>query len=163
MARPNVTHGDSLQRTARDLEELDEIAEELQEQGVPRLVELAQRLHEVSQSLKRHFPPEEALMTTGEAMQALGVRSVNTIKKWAREGLLDGYARGSRILVTRESVTRMLASPTVAQQRDYERRLSDALAPFDLGDEHLGLPTNWIGRKPWESNAEHPAPSGGPA
>src|SRR5260221_2563703 len=60
------------------------------------------------------------VMTTGEAAALLGVRSVFTIKRWAREGILDGFRRGCRILVTRDSVERLLHSPTVALERTVE-------------------------------------------
>ena len=42
-------------------------------------------------------------MTTGEAAEALGIRSVNTIKRWAGEGLLEGFRRVARR--TREQAT----------------------------------------------------------
>jgi excisionase family DNA binding protein len=88
------------------------------------------------------------VLTTGEAATLLGVRSVFTIKRWARDGLLEGFRRGGRILVTRASVDRMLRNPNLAEQHAAEADL----ASMDVGDEpvpHL----SWSGRKPWEADA----------
>jgi excisionase family DNA binding protein len=87
-------------------------------------------------------------MTTGEAAALLGVASVNTIKRWARQGLLEGYQRGGRVLVSRRSVERMLGAPALAAERAHEQELDEALAPFDT-DERPLPPLRWSGRKPW--------------
>src|SRR5581483_656475 len=73
----------------------------------------------------------------------------------AREGLLEGFRRGGRVLVTRRSVEQLLRTPTVAAQQAYERELGEVLDAFDPGERplpELGLTT--AGRKPWESS-EH--------
>lgn len=95
------------------------------------------------------------LMTTGEAAKLLGIRSVNTIKRWAADGILVGFRRGGRVLVSRESVERLRDTEPIAEERDFEERLDAALAPFDMGD----MPTPetgaaWEGRKPWETSVE---------
>lgn len=98
-----------------------------------------------------------ALISTGEAAQLLSVRSVNTIKRWAREGLLEGFQRGGRVLVSRRSVERLLTSPPLAQQRAVEQRLSADLSGFGA-DEPPDEPLDaaWQGRKLWEQPT--PAP-----
>lgn len=68
----------------------------------------------------------EDLLTTGQAAALLGVRSVNTIKHWAKSGTLDGYRRGGRIVVSRESVSRLLGSQSLAEEN---RRRADEKSP----------------------------------
>lgn len=49
------------------------------------------------------------LFTTGQAAKALGVKSVNTVKNWVRRGTLTGFRRGSRTLISRESIADLQA------------------------------------------------------
>ena len=82
---------------------LESLAENLTERDE---MDLAQKVRSLIAEL-RDGPvadPTGGVMTTGEAARFLGVRSVFTIKRWAREGILDGYQRGGRILISRESV-----------------------------------------------------------
>jgi excisionase family DNA binding protein len=93
------------------------------------------------------------VVTTGEAAKLLGIRSVNTVKRWVNDGLLNGLRLGSRVMVTRESVERLLESAVPERQRVWEEGLAEALAPFDAGDEQLApSAATSRGRKPWESN-----------
>jgi excisionase family DNA binding protein len=129
---------------------LDTVAERLRAEGRP---DLAQEVLVAAAALRDDSaaaPPTD-LLTTGDAARLLGIHSLNTIKRWAREGILDGYRRGGRVLVSRASVERLTSSPTLAEQRAYERRLDEALVPFDIGDEELP-PTSAtaVGRKPWD-------------
>jgi excisionase family DNA binding protein len=139
-----------MQNTER-IRELDSVAEEIRLLGAP---ELAEKVRQVADDLRQaDQPAPQDLLTTGEAAELLGVQSINTIKHWVQEGLLDGYRRGGRILVTRASVQRMADAPAVAEQRAFERDLADALAPFEsLPDEHLPTTATWEGRKPWEQH-----------
>lgn len=50
---------------------------------------------------------DDGLLTTGNAAERLGV-SVSTVKRWAERGTLKGVNTGTRWLVTRESVERIL-------------------------------------------------------
>ena len=72
------------------------------------------------------------LMTTRQAAVALGVGSVNTIKRWVREGRLEGHPRGGRTLVSRRSVEAMREA-RVAGEEDYERAIMDTLAEIEGG------------------------------
>ena len=100
-------------------EKLKTLSGELQERGVPDLArKVDELLSIVHQQTEQGQHEQGALMTTGEAARALGVRSINTIKRWAVEGLLDGVRRGGRLMVLAESVGRVKNSPTVARQKE---------------------------------------------
>jgi excisionase family DNA binding protein len=126
---------------------LEALRQRLEELGQ---AELAAEAAAIGASLRGRgaVAPRGGVMTTGEAAELLGVSSVNTIKRWAREGRLEGYQRGGRVMVSRASVERMLDAPAVAAERAYERELDEALAPFDAAERPLP-PTRWSGRKPW--------------
>ena len=118
--------------------------------------ELVEKVSDVIAELRPERPqPVGDLLSTGEAAAMLGVRSINTIKRWAGDGLLEGYRVGGRIKVTRSSVEALLKSPIAERQRTYEAELAAALDPFDAGDEPLP-PTGHAheGRKPWDT-AQH--------
>jgi excisionase family DNA binding protein len=134
------------------IERLEFVAARLRERGAPDLAdEVRQVIGQLSDGDVAAAAGEPDLLTTGEAAALLGVRSINTIKKWAIDGLLDGYRRGRRIKVTRASVERMRSHPTVAAERARTADEEAAWAPFDAGDSAplpvLAAP----GRKPWES------------
>ena len=93
------------------------------------------------------------LMTTGEAAETLGVRSVNTIKRWVSDGLLEGFQRGGRMLVSKSSVDSLRNSRVVKARIAFDQRVQEAFAPFDDGDEAPDPSTMraaWEGRNPWE-------------
>lgn len=71
----------------------------------------------------RDDPAYSDVLTTGQAAAALGVRSVNTVKQWVRDGTLDGFRRGSRILVLKDSVVR-LQNDGEAQRGEAVRTIS---------------------------------------
>jgi len=50
---------------------------------------------------------DDGLLTTGNAAERLGI-SISTVKRWAERGTLKGADTGTRWLVTRESVERIL-------------------------------------------------------
>jgi excisionase family DNA binding protein len=129
------------------LKRLEGVSTKLAERGE---TDLAHEIDRVVSDLQRETSPERpsTLLTTGEAATLLGVRSVFTVKRWAREGILDGFRRGGRILVTRESVERILHTPKLAE----ERAVDADLAGMDAGDDSVP-PTTWSGRKPWEAHA----------
>jgi excisionase family DNA binding protein len=131
----------------QSLSRLEQLAQELECQGESALA--ARIGSEVTVLRAETAPPK--LMTTGEAAEALGIRSVNTIKRWAQDGKLEGFRRGGRVLVSARSVAELAESSAIGHERAYERELDEALAPFDAGDgeiPELGL--TWSGRKPWK-------------
>jgi excisionase family DNA binding protein len=96
--------------------------------------------------------PEPQYLTPDEATRRLAVASVNTIRRWVREGQLEGVRRGEQVFVSRRSVDALLGSTLLAAEQEYERGLNAVLAEFDAGDgpvEPLGLTTT--GRAPWTS------------
>jgi excisionase family DNA binding protein len=97
---------------------------------------------------------EPELISIEEAAELLGVRSVNTLKRWARDGLLEGSQVRGRVQVSRASVDRLLESALLTRQQEYERDLADVLDAFDAGDGPIPeseLPH--MGRAPWDSVA----------
>ena len=136
---------------------LEHIADELRTEGKTSLAEevaeVIQQVKEIANRQPSHQSRED-VMTTGEAARLLGIRSINTIKRWAIYGLLEGYRRGVRILVSRASVERLMDTPTVADQKRFEADQDKALDAFDLGDDEPLPLTPWPGRKPWEEGAD---------
>lgn len=129
---------------------IDQVAAELRRRG---LGDLARELDVVIEQLRRRGTvpkPAGGVVTTGEAAQMLGVRSITTVKRWALDGLLDGYRRGGRLMISRTSVERLLNSPKVAEEKAREVDQDAALAPLDFTGEDIP-PTSWPGRRPWES------------
>lgn len=132
---------------------LEGISRKLEEQGNE---DLAQEIKEVVGLLRRPseaIEPPGGVITTGEAARMLGVRSINTVKRWAKEGLLEGFRRGGRIVISRRSVERMLQSPEVAEQRALESDLSASLEPLATEEEVLSV-LPWAGHKPWARDAD---------
>jgi excisionase family DNA binding protein len=137
--------------------ELETLVRELAQDGQ---TERAARLAESVSALLAQAPrkPTSAgeLMTTGQAAEALGVRSVNTIKRWVSDGLLEGFQRGGRILVSKSSVDAMRDSRVVKARIDYDRRVDEALAAFGSDEEvdPSEMRAAWEGRKPWGHQAQ---------
>lgn len=116
-------------------------------------MELVGKLRPVIEMLRNGTVPEPAggVMTTGEAAEALGVRSINTIKRWAGDGVLEGFRRGGRIVISRRSVETMLNKPELARQKSWEQRVAEALEGFDASDDDLSeMRAAHVGRKPWD-------------
>jgi len=112
--------------------------------------DLAREVRALAAELRADDAGSGELLTTGEAARLLGVRSVFTIRRWAQAGILDGYRRGGRILISRASVERLRGAPTVAEARAREETLAADLEPLDAGDRPVP-PVSWPGRKPWGS------------
>ena len=122
---------------AQTVDQLRETRDELERRGIDDLARsLDQAIADLS-APSAMTPTPGGLMTTGEAARLLGIRSVNTIKRWAADGLLEGYRRGARILVTRSSVDAMLSDSRLERFKARQRELDEVLSIFDAGDEPL--------------------------
>ena len=133
-------------------EQLHDVLQKLRERGQD---DLAVELEDIIHGLRVGAMPEppDGVITTGEAAAMLGVHSINTIKRWAREGQLEGFQRGGRVLVSRRSVLQLLQSPSLAKQRELERRVAQDLSAFGSDEPPEGLGATWEGRRPWEQGA----------
>ena len=132
---------------AASLVQLDAVADELTRRGE---TDLAQKTREAVAAL-RSVDAAPDLVTTGEAARLLGVRSINTVKAWVRDGLLEGSQVGGRMKVSRASIERMLESAILVRERAWEREVEEVLDAFDAGD--LPLPPSDVssmGRAPWD-------------
>jgi len=142
------------------VQRLKDLARELQQDGQ---AERAARLSaSISVILSQPSDEPETVLTTGEAAAALGVRSVNTIKRWANDGLLEGYWRGGRMLVSRRSVDALKSKKVVTNRVAVEQRIKDAFAPFSDGDDAIeshDIRMAWEGQKPWEQSERDVRPS----
>ena len=141
---------DVMKSTEEAVERLEIVASRLRERGAPDLADEVGTVIEHLAHVGEPSPADLELVASGEAAALLGVRSINTIKKWAIDGLLDGYRRGGRIMVTRASIERMRAHPTVAAERAFAAKSDAAWAPFETDGRDLPPPTTVPGRKPWE-------------
>ena len=139
-------------RNAERVRELEEVVHELRRAGDAGL---AEKVNRVMEDLRQEtLPAPDDLLTTGDAAELPGVRSINTIKRWVSDGLLSGYRRGGRVLVTRSSVLQMADAPTVAEQQAFEREIDAAAQPFEgSGSQSLPVSATWEGRRPWDRRA----------
>ena len=128
------------------LARLEALADELTKRGDSALADEARA---ALADLRATDAPTD-LLSSSEAAALLGVRSINTVKRWAREGSLEGFQVGGRVKVSRASVERLLASAMVACEQAHERELAEVLDAFDAGDEPLP-PSDLVhrGRAPW--------------
>lgn len=126
---------------------IERVAEALRRLGQDAL---AKELDEVVALLPRGVVPDPpgGVMTTGQAAEKLGIRSIATIRRWAMDGILDGYRRGGRMMVSADSVDRLLASSTVAAEKAHEAAQDAAFAPFDVLDQ-TAPQTSMPGKRPW--------------
>ncbi|MGH2454909.1 MAG: excisionase family DNA-binding protein [Candidatus Limnocylindria bacterium] len=62
-------------------------------------------------------------LSTGQAAQALGVRSINTVKRLIREGRLRAIRPGGHFRVSAEDVRRLASASTPADPRRADREL----------------------------------------
>ena len=99
-------------------------------------------------------PESRDWITTGMAARRLQVGSINTIKRWAREGKLKHRIVGSRCQISVESVDRLLAEgdPNVQKMQRIERLLAEIeeLGADLTPEEWQRLAADRPGRLPWQ-------------
>src|SRR4051794_964285 len=107
--------------TQHDIHESIRQLEEVRDHLLPTgEADVIRKLSAVLDQLREEKAKQDDLLTTSEAARALGVRSINTVKRWAREGLLDGRHIGGQVKVTRESVDKLLGTSLVEGQQKFE-------------------------------------------
>ncbi len=94
-----------------------------------------------------------SLLTTAEAAAALGIRSINTVKRWVKIGYINGVQRNGRTMIPVSEVERIRDDDRVRAQRALSK-LQEEIADFGgdgLTDEEMeGLRATRPGRPPWE-------------
>jgi hypothetical protein len=96
----------------------------------------------------------DRLLTTTEAADALGVRSINTVKLWCRSGFLSSVQRGKRTMIPLAEIERVQNDERVQAIRAADK-LHDASSNFGvpegLTDEEMQrLSAARPGRLPWQ-------------
>lgn len=109
----------------------------------------------LDQALQEIAP--DHLLTTTEAAELLGVRSVNTVKLWCRSGYLCGVKRGGRTMIPVSEVERIRDSDYVRTARildELDEDIGDFGVEEGLTDEQLqDLSASRPGRLPWQVEA----------
>jgi hypothetical protein len=113
------------------------------------------RVRAAAETLKRALRDAEArhLLTTAEAADALGIRSINTVKRWVKTGYVQGVQRNERIMIPVTEIERIHDDDRVRALRA-SSRLHEEVAEFSglegLSDDELaGLAATRPGRPPW--------------
>lgn len=102
------------------------------------------------------------LLTTAEAAAALGIRSINTVKRWVATGYLHGVQRNGRVMIPVAEIARICEDDRVRELRAFGP-LQEETADLgrDLSAEELrGLRATRPGRLPWQRfGGRMPSPS----
>lgn len=92
--------------------------EDTEERGNPDMV-----THQIARRKKSRSTDERNWITTGEAARLLGVGSVNTVKRWAREGKLKSRQLGVWVQIDRSSIDRLIEQQEIKEARILEARI----------------------------------------
>ena len=133
----------SLKNLRKELEEIRTYARE---------GDLAQVVHTVDRAL--HTLDSDQLVTTTEAAQLLGIRSVNTLKLLVRRGGIQYEMHGNRMMIPLAELERIQDSPAVRGIRASDRAHdaaeglgpAEGLTPAQMDDLEAARP----GQLPWE-------------
>jgi len=94
------------------------------------------------------------MLTTSEAATALGIRSINTMKRWVKTGYIHGVQRNGRTMIPAAEIERIRDDDRVRALRVTGQLHAEIAAfggPDALSDEELaGLRAGRSGRPPWE-------------
>ena len=97
------------------------------------------------------------LLTTAEAADALGIRSINTVKRWVKIGYIQGSKRNERTMIPVSEVERIWHDDRVPALRAsslLHEEIADFGGPDALTEEELaGLVAARPGRPPWAADA----------
>jgi len=112
----------------------------------------ARAIQTIDQALKEI--DGDRLLTTTEAAELLGVRSITTVKLWLRQGFIKSEMRGNRAMIPLSEVERVRDVARVRHIR-VMGKLHEASAEFGvpegLSDEELqSLSASRPGRLPWQ-------------
>ena len=127
--------------------DLQTVIEQAEAGNTAEVVRTAQKaLHELS---------GDRLLTTTEAAEALGVRSINTVKLWCRSGFLSNVQRGNRTMIPLAEIERVRNDERVRDIRAADR-LHDASSDFGVSgglteEEMQQLSATRPGRLPWQT------------
>jgi hypothetical protein len=118
------------------------------------------RVRAAAETLKRALRDAETrhLLTTAEAAEALGIRSINTVKRWVKTGYIRGMRRNERIMIPVTEIERIRDDDRVHAMRASSRlheEIADFSGPEHLSDDELaGLAAARPGRPPWSREAQ---------
>jgi hypothetical protein len=107
-----------------------------------------------TETLKRALREERThdLLTTAEAAEALGVRSINTIKRWVKIGYVQSAQRNERMMIPFSEIKRIQHDDRVGVLRATSLLQAEiaGLSGEGLSDEELiGLTETRPGKPPW--------------
>lgn len=92
------------------------------------------------------------LLTTAEAAAVLGIRSINTVKRWVKTGYLQGVQRNGRTMIPVSEIARIRDDDRVRELRAASK-LHQEIVDFGgdglTDDELRALTATRPGRPPW--------------